>query len=107
MMKANKLIIAVAALGMAFSALALTLDSAKEQGLVGETESGYLAPVNGNAQVQALISDINAKRKEKYQQLAQKNGLSLSQVEALAGKKAIEKTSAGHFVQVNGRWVKK
>ncbi|WP_190363870.1 YdbL family protein [Pseudoalteromonas sp. S16_S37] len=106
-MKANKLIIAVAALGMAFSALALTLDSAKEQGLVGETESGYLAPVNGNAQVQALISDINAKRKEKYQQLAQKNGLSLSQVEALAGKKAIEKTSAGHFVQVNGRWVKK
>ncbi|NOU52368.1 YdbL family protein [Pseudoalteromonas sp. JBTF-M23] len=107
MMKANKLIIAVAALGMAFSALALTLDSAKEQGLVGETESGYLAAVNGNAQVQALISDINAKRKAKYQQLAQKNGISLSQVEALAGKKAIEKTSTGHYVQVNGRWVKK
>ncbi|WP_439332002.1 YdbL family protein [Pseudoalteromonas caenipelagi] len=106
-MKANKLIIAVAALGMAFSALALTLDSAKEQGLVGETESGYLAAVNGNAQVQALISDINAKRKAKYQQLAQKNGISLSQVEALAGKKAIEKTSTGHYVQVNGRWVKK
>jgi uncharacterized protein YdbL (DUF1318 family) len=107
MMKATKLITAVAALGMAFSAFALTLDDAKGQGLVGETEAGYLAAVSSNAQVQALISDINAKRKAKYQQLAKKNGISLSQVEALAGKKAIEKTDKGHFVQVNGRWVKK
>ncbi|CAH9059264.1 hypothetical protein PSECIP111951_03900 [Pseudoalteromonas holothuriae] len=106
-MKANKLIVAIAAVGMAFSAWALTLDSAKNQGLVGETASGYLAAVSSNSQTQQLISEVNTKRKAKYQQLAKKNGISLSQVEALAGKKAIEKTSKGHYVQINGRWVKK
>ncbi|WP_105167119.1 YdbL family protein [Pseudoalteromonas sp. T1lg23B] len=106
-MKANKLLVTIAALGMAFSAWALTLDSAKDQGLVGETANGYLAVVSNAAQVQALIDDINAKRKAKYQQLAKQNGISLSQVELLAGKKAIEKTAKGHYVQVNGSWVKK
>ncbi|CAM4019513.1 YdbL family protein [Pseudoalteromonas byunsanensis] len=106
-MKANKILVTIAALGMAFSAWALTLDSAKDQGLVGETASGYLAAVSNGAQVQELIDDINAKRKTKYQQLAKKNGISLSQVEALAGKKAIEKTAKGHYVKVNGRWLKK
>ncbi|MCF6435867.1 MULTISPECIES: YdbL family protein [Pseudoalteromonas] len=106
-MKASKLLVTFTALSMAFSAWALSLDSAKNQGLVGETASGYLAAVSSNAQVQALIDDVNAKRKAKYQQLAKKNGISLSQVEALAGKKAIEKTAKGHYVKVNGSWVKK
>ena len=34
-MKTNKIILAIAAMGLAFSAFALTLDSAKSQGLVG------------------------------------------------------------------------
>ncbi|MGB1301413.1 MAG: DUF1318 domain-containing protein, partial [Pseudoalteromonas tetraodonis] len=47
------------------------------------------------------------KRKAQYLKLAKKNNLSLAQVEALAAAKTIEKTQAGHFVEVNGEWVKK
>ena len=50
---------------------------------------------------------MNEKRKQKYQQLAKKNGITLEQVEALAAKKAYNKTQSGHYIQVSGRWVKK
>ncbi|TMO64236.1 YdbL family protein [Pseudoalteromonas aurantia] len=106
-MKMNSMVLALIALGMTFSAFALTLNSAKSQGLVGETSSGYLALVSQNAQAQTLINSVNAKRKSKYQQLAQKNNLSLAQVETLAGKKAVEKTASGHFIKVKGKWIKK
>jgi uncharacterized protein YdbL (DUF1318 family) len=54
-----------------------------------------------------LITDINAKRKAKYQELATKNSITLSQVESLAAKKAYDKTEAGHYLRSNGRWIKK
>ena len=103
-----------------FSAIALTLllqnawavdlNSAKAQGLVGEANSGYLAavkrPVNG--EVQALIADVNAKRKTKFQSTAQKNGLTLAQVSNRFYELAVQKTAAGNFYQdKNGTWKKK
>ena len=90
------------------SALALDLQSAKSQGLIGETPSGYLAPVQGgNAEVAKLVQSINAQRKAHYQKIANRNKTSLQSVEQLAGKKAIEKSPAGNFVQINGQWKKK
>ncbi|RUM41755.1 MAG: DUF1318 domain-containing protein [Desulfocapsa sp.] len=87
---------------------ALDLRSAKTQGLVGETASGYLAPVNtGDAVVKALVSDINAKRKAHYQGIAQANKTPLQTVEELAGKKAISKTPAGQFIKNGSAWQKK
>ncbi|MCQ8878226.1 YdbL family protein [Pseudoalteromonas shioyasakiensis] len=90
-----------------FSAWAITLDDAKKQGLVGEDSSGYLGLVVQNADAKSIVDKINAKRKAQYLKLAKKNNLSLAQVEALAAAKTIEKTQAGHFVEVNGEWVKK
>jgi len=95
---------------MSTSSFALDLQTAKSRGLVGETPSGYLAAPTGqaSAEVKALIQDINAKRKVEYSQVAAKVGKSLIIVEQLAGKKAIEKTKPGHYVQKpNGQWVKK
>ncbi|MEI8617159.1 YdbL family protein [Pseudoalteromonas sp. B28] len=92
---------------MSFSAWAISLDDAKNQGLVGEDSSGYLGLVVQNAEAKAVVDDINAKRKAQYLKLAKKNNLSLSQVEALAAAKTIEKTQSGHYVEVNGNWVKK
>ena len=89
---------------------ALDLQGAKDQGLVGETPSGYLASPTGaaSADVKALMRDINAKRKQKYAEVAAKVGKPLAVVEQLAGKKAIEKTTSGRFVQLpNGSWLKK
>jgi len=88
-------------------AMGLDLQSAKAQGIVGETATGYLAPVTAGAQAQNLANSINAQRKQVYQQISKRNNTSLAAVEQLAGKKAIEKTPAGQFVQVNGVWKKK
>jgi uncharacterized protein YdbL (DUF1318 family) len=88
-------------------AMALDLQSAKVQGLVGETATGYLAPVKSSPEVQQLVNTINAKRKAYYQQISKRNNTSLSAVEQLAGKKAMEKTLAGQFINVNGVWKKK
>ncbi len=89
-------------------AFAIDLRMAKIKGLVGETATGYLAPVKPpSPEVARLIQTINAKRKQHYQEIARRNRTSLQAVEVLAGKKAIEKTPAGQFVKVNGTWKKK
>ncbi|MGO3422972.1 MAG: YdbL family protein [Pseudoalteromonas distincta] len=105
--KKLNIITLVSAVCMSFSAWAISLDDAKNQGLVGENSSGYLGLVVQNAEAKAVVDDINAKRKAQYLKLAKKNNLSLSQVEALAAAKTIEKTQSGHYVEVNGNWVKK
>lgn len=105
--KLSKLMMLASAVLLSFSAWSLTLDEAKDKGLVGETSSGYLGLVKQNTEAEAVVDEVNDKRKSHYQNLAKKNGISLSQVEALAAAKAIEKTASGHFIQVNGRWVKK
>ena len=105
--KKLNIITLVSAVCMSFSAWAISLDDAKNQGLVGEDSSGYLGLVVQNTEAKAVVDDINTKRKAQYLKLAKKNNLSLSQVEALAAAKTIEKTQSGHYVEVNGNWVKK
>jgi len=95
------------ALCVALPAVALDLGAAKQQGLVGETNTGYLAAVKSSAEVDALVADINAQRKAQYQKIAEKNGISLQAVEARAGLKAIEKTPAGEYVNTGSGWQKK
>jgi uncharacterized protein YdbL (DUF1318 family) len=92
------------------TAWALTLDEAKENGLVGEDASGYIAAVsaNPNKEVKALVDDINARRRAEYEKIAAANGISVADVEKLAGKKAIEKSPAGDYVRLPGEpWRKK
>ena len=87
---------------------ALELQDAKKQGLVGETASGYLAPVSNNEQIVLdLVSDINAKRKAHYQGIAKDNTTPLQTVEQLAGKKAMAKTPSGQYVDDGSGWQKK
>jgi len=93
---------------MAQPAFSIDLQSVKQQGLVGETPSGYLEAVTSpSSETRALISDINDKRKQKYQEIALRNKTSLQDVEKLAGKKAIEKSKAGSYVKNSGTWQKK
>lgn len=93
---------------LAGSAHGLELGDAKTQGLVGETVSGYLAPVNNNEQaVLDLVTDINTKRKAHYQGIAKDNKTPLQTVEQLAGKKAMTKTPAGQYIDSGSGWQKK
>jgi uncharacterized protein len=94
---------------VALSVFAADLDQAKSDGLVGERADGFLGLVVESApsDVVALVADINAKRKAEYQRIAKENNLTMEQVQALAGKKTVEKTRKGDWIFVNGGWQKK
>ena len=74
-------------------AFGLSLDEAKQQGLLGERPDGYLglAKPSTSPDAVSLMKDINRKRRDVYRQIAEKDGTTLQVVEALAGKKAIQK----------------
>ena len=93
---------------VASSAFALSLDEAKANGLVGEKPNGYLGAVNpSNAEVQALVEDVNQKRRQAYEDIAKRNRTSVQAVETLAGEKAIQNTKPGNFIEGPGGWMKK
>ncbi|MCW8832051.1 MAG: YdbL family protein [Colwellia sp.] len=104
----KKFSLAMAALSITFSAWAISLDQAKQQGLVGEMANGYLGVVVTSPEVTSLVASVNAKRKSLYLDIARKNKLTMKQVTALAGEKAIAKTSSGHYIKMpSGGWIKK
>ena len=88
----------------------LTLEEAKTQGIVGEQPNGYLGVVRPSVatEVQALVNDVNQKRRQMYEDIARRNATKLEAVEMLAGKTAIDNTRPGNFVRSpSGQWVKK
>ncbi len=91
-----------------FSAWAISLGAAKQQGLVGEMSNGYLGVVVNSPEAKNLVNSVNQKRKQIYIDLARKNKITMEQVTALAGKKALAKTRSGHFIKnTSGQWIKK
>ena len=93
------------ALFLAAPALALNLDEAKSQGLVGEKIDGYIGAVKSSSAVNALVNSINSQRKSHYRQISKKNGTSLSTVERLAGEKLINRAPSGQYVNRGSGWV--
>jgi uncharacterized protein YdbL (DUF1318 family) len=95
---------------LALPGWSIELDEAKATGAVGEQSDGYLGIVRtpASAELRDLVSSVNAERRRRYQAIADRNDISLEQVELLAGKKAIEKTRAGHWVRLpDGEWIPK
>ena len=94
--------------GWSQTAWALDLQQAKSQGLGGEQLNGYLGIIKPSSEVHALVKRINQGRREYYSKIARRNGTSQEVVEVLAGKKAIQKTAAGQYIQnASGAWVSK
>ena len=90
--------------------LADQLGDAKKAGSVGERPDGYLGVVDKNAgpEVKALVEEINQKRREKYDAIAEKRGTSVEAVAALAGAKLVENASPGEYVMTSsGKWIQK
>jgi uncharacterized protein YdbL (DUF1318 family) len=98
--------VVVLLLALALPASALDLAEAKSRGLVGETVTGYIAAVQASPDVDALVRDINQRRKAQYMKIAERNGISLEAVEVRAGQKALQKTPAGEFVNRGSGWEK-
>jgi uncharacterized protein YdbL (DUF1318 family) len=92
------------------TAWAIDLQNAKSQGLVGEANNGYLAAVQqpASAEVKALISSVNAKRRAQFEQTAKKTNITARQVSNRFYELAVEKTRPGHYYQdASGNWKKK
>ncbi|MBK5142231.1 YdbL family protein [Budviciaceae bacterium BWR-B9] len=90
------------------AASALTLKEAKQQGLVGETLNGYIAPVKPTAEAQALTDKINQARTEQYKSVAAENNVNVNDVAKMAGQKLVNRAEAGEYVKgINGQWLKK
>ena len=104
----KRLALMLLALGMNVQAATLTLNEARAQGRVGETLSGYLAPVKQDRETLALVSRINAARTESYQKLADSNNLPVDEVAKMAGQKLVARAQPGEYVKgINGKWLKK
>lgn len=103
-----RVLLLVAGLLTSGLAMAIELDAAKTQGLVGERLDGYLGSVSDSpsAEVKALIEDVNGKRRSRYQEIAAKNNIDLADVEARAGQRAIELTASGGWI-FQARWQQK
>ena len=92
------------------SAYASDIGTAKEKGLVGEANTGYVAAVKtpASADTATLIADVNAKRKAKFQQTASETGTTVEQVAHRFYELAVKKTQPGNFYQdASGSWKKK
>ncbi len=93
---------------LAVNASALDIKEAKEQGLVGETTTGYIEALKpNNKDVSILVMEVNKQRKSVYEKIASDNGISLQAVELRAAEKAYQKTPAGQYIKLNGEWKKK
>jgi uncharacterized protein len=106
----KKIIASVILLCAMGTAWAIDLQSAKEQGLVGEANTGYLAAVNGapSAEVAALIDEVNRKRKAEFENTAAKTDATLDQVRLRFYQLAVQRTAPGHYYQdASGSWRKK
>ncbi len=92
------------------TAWAIDIGTAKNQGLVGEANSGYLAAVAApaSADVKALISSVNAKRKAQFQKTANNTNTTVAQVSHRFYELAVQKTKPGNYYQdASGRRKKK
>lgn len=98
----------VLALGITGPANAITLEEARNMGLVGEKPDGLIAAVSPQtaAEVSALITEINSARLESYQQLSKKDGAPIEAVQAIAGEKLLQRAreNGWYVMSASGTW---
>lgn len=92
----------------AFPAFALDLHSARNTGIVGEALDGYVVAIQHSADADALVSEVNAKRKEEYTRISKANGQPVDVVAKLAAVQIINGLKTGDsYMDADGNWKKK
>ena len=88
---------------LSFPALAMDLQGARAQGLVGEKLDGYVQAIDGSAQT--LVDEVNAKRKAEYARISAENGQPVSVVAKIAAEQIISNLPSGAKYQgAEGSW---
>ncbi len=106
----KRIVLALMLLFSLQAAWAIDLHEAKARGLVGEANTGYLAAVRApaNAEVRALISSVNSKRRAQFEQTARKTNTTVAQVSYRFYELAVQRTAPGNYYQdARGNWKKK
>ena len=84
---------------------------AKRAGWIGERQDGYLGLVDVDEAPQDMrdiVLKANEDRRGQYVLIAEKHKTKLDLIETVAGKRFVEKSGPGEFVQdEDGKWVKK
>ena len=83
---------------------------AKRAGWIGERLDGYLGLVVMDApkDVKDIVLQANEDRHGHYTLIADKHKTKLNLIETVAGKRFVEKSGPGEFIQESdGKWVKK
>lgn len=90
-------------------AVAIDLQSARSSGVVGETLSGYVAPVKSpSGEVSKLVASVNAARRAEYIKLAKRNNVRVEEVAALTAQRIIDSLPGGAYFQASsGGWRRK
>ncbi len=92
------------------SAYALTLKEAKNAGLVGERNDGYVGYLVDppSEETQLIVKEVNNKRRAVFSATAKKNNIEIKQVAMLFYQRAVEETELGNYYQdPEGNWKKK
>ncbi|PIE61284.1 MAG: hypothetical protein CSA29_04175 [Desulfobacterales bacterium] len=80
----------------------------KAQGVVGETNQGYLGFVSGNTSGADVVAAENKDRKTIYIRIAEQQGVTLEMVQARRAKALSGRAKSGQYIQNHaGKWVKK
>ena len=104
-MNIKTLFIAATLLVASQLSFALTLDEAREKGMLGENASGYVEITpRGNADAKAVMEEVNTKRKAKYQAMIKAGKPPKVALTALM-RKLIELANA--LIKANRLWVNK
>ena len=80
------LLVSAFIVSFAVSAMALDLQSARSSGMVKENSDGYIEAVQSTSEVNALVSEVNGKRKKEYERISKENGQSVDVVGKLAAE---------------------
>lgn len=88
----------------------MTLQEARQQGILGERYDGTVAPVNPPVKpsIREMVERINKGRARIYKQTARKQGTDLEKVKRVAGQKIINALPPGsYYLTPSGKWERK
>ncbi len=89
-------------------AWALDLHQARSGGQVGEKLDGYVSARTQTPEVQALVAEVNARRKQEYARISQENKQTVDVVAKLAAQQIVNGLEKGAYYQApNGSWVQR
>lgn len=104
----NRFLTFLAVAMISVPALALDLQEARTQGIIGEKTDGYVAVVTSSPEAQKLAAEVNARRKEEYARISKTNGQPVDVVAKVAAETIVSKLPAGSLYQdAGGSWKKR